>query len=105
MKLNHVDRKSNLGGTNVLFTAMKSGDVDLYVEYTGTGLVNIMKEDSISDADKVYDIVKDYFEKEYGLNFNTVKGLDGELRYSSLESDETQVADAFSTDGLLKKLI
>lgn len=42
-------------------------------------------------------------QKKYGLNFKSVKGIDGGLRYTSLKNNETQVLDAFSTDGLLKK--
>lgn len=161
-----VERKLNLGGTNVAFNALKSGDIDVYVEYTGTGLVNIMKKSSTSDEKKVYDDVKSYFHKnyniewmkpigfnntyvlamkknvaakyninsisdlskvsnnlslgstmeflnrpdgypglkeKYGLQFKSEKGIDGGLRYSSLNKDETQVTDAFSTDGLLQK--
>ncbi len=42
-------------------------------------------------------------QKIYNLNFKSVKGIDGGLRYTALEKDETQVLDAFATDGLLKK--
>ncbi len=42
-------------------------------------------------------------QKAYNLNFKSVKGIDGGLRYTALEKNETQVLDAFSTDGLLKK--
>jgi glycine betaine/choline ABC-type transport system substrate-binding protein/ABC-type proline/glycine betaine transport system permease subunit len=62
-----VERKLNLGGTAVVFTAMKSKDIDLYVEYTGTGLVNILKKDAISDPDKVYDVVKKDFSKNFDI--------------------------------------
>ena len=34
-----VERKLYLGGTMICFNALKSGDLDLYAEYTGTGLV------------------------------------------------------------------
>ena len=40
---------------------------------------------------------------KYNLNFKTVKGIDGGLRYTALQKNETQALDAFSTDGLLKK--
>ncbi|NLF77836.1 MAG: glycine/betaine ABC transporter substrate-binding protein, partial [Chloroflexi bacterium] len=33
-----VDRKLNMGGTFVNFEAIKNGDIDIYPEYTGTGL-------------------------------------------------------------------
>lgn len=62
-----VERKLNLGGTAVVFSAMQSKDVDLYVEYTGTGLVNILKKPSITDPTKVYDVVKKDFAKNYGI--------------------------------------
>ncbi|HEY8805182.1 MAG TPA: glycine betaine ABC transporter substrate-binding protein, partial [Clostridium sp.] len=161
-----VERKLNLGGTNVVFSAMKSKDVDMYVEYTGTCLVNILKKPTMTDSTKVYDeskkdfaanynidmlkplgfnntyvmaVKKDFakknnletisdlakiskgvtagvtmdfanrpdgylgLQKTYGLNFKSVKGIDGGLRYTSIEKGETQVLDAFSTDGLIKK--
>jgi len=64
-----VEKKLNLGGTNIAFEALKSGKIDMYVEYTGTGLVNIMKKESISDSEQVYNAVKDYFYKEYKLSW------------------------------------
>src|SRR5690625_4896271 len=36
-----VERKLNLGGTLVAHEALKSGEIDVYPEYTGTGLLNI----------------------------------------------------------------
>lgn len=37
-----VERQLNLGGTVVVHEALVSGDIDIYVEYTGTGLINIL---------------------------------------------------------------
>jgi len=62
-----VERRLNLGGTMICFSALRAGDIDLYAEYTGTGLVNIMKHDVISSPEKAYNAVKDYFKQEYGL--------------------------------------
>jgi len=161
-----VERKLNLGGTNVVFSALKSKDVDLYVEYTGTVLVNILKKPTMTDPTKVYDtskadltkkygiqmlnpigfnntyviaVKKDFakknhletisdlakisstvsagvtmdfanrpdgylgLQKKYNLKFKSVKGIDGGLRYTALANNETQVLDAFSTDGLIQK--
>lgn len=53
-----VERKMNLGGSQVAFSAIKNGDIDMYVEYTGTGLVNILNQSPQNDPDKVYDYVK-----------------------------------------------
>ena len=40
--------------------------------------------------------------KAYNLNFKNSVGIDGALRYTALNSGESDVIDAFSTDGLLK---
>jgi Periplasmic glycine betaine/choline-binding (lipo)protein of an ABC-type transport system (osmoprotectant binding protein) len=57
-----VTAKPFLGGTNVVATAMDRGDLDIYVEYTGTSLLHILKLPLESDSEKAYEIVK----KAYG---------------------------------------
>lgn len=64
-----VDIKPYLGGTDVCFNAMKNGGADLYVEYTGTGLVNIMGKDVMTDPEKVYQYVKTEFPKQYQMEW------------------------------------
>lgn len=63
-----VERKLNLGGTQVAFGALNKGDIDLYVEYTGTGLVDIMKKQAVNDPNQVYSIVKKEFQTKYGID-------------------------------------
>ncbi|HEX3126041.1 MAG TPA: glycine betaine ABC transporter substrate-binding protein [Thermoanaerobaculia bacterium] len=41
-----VERRLGLAGTQVCFEALKSGAIDVYPEYTGTGLVSILGEES-----------------------------------------------------------
>ncbi|MFZ5634788.1 MAG: glycine betaine ABC transporter substrate-binding protein [Bacillota bacterium] len=60
-----VERKLNLGGTLVCFNALKKGDLDLYPDYTGTGLMAILKQPVETDPDKVYN----YVQKEYNEKF------------------------------------
>jgi len=48
-----VQRKFNLGDTLVCETAMRAGDLDLYVEYTGTALTAIFKQPVMLDGDEV----------------------------------------------------
>ena len=38
-----VERKLNLGGTAIVFNALKAGEVDLYVEYTGTAAAVLLE--------------------------------------------------------------
>ncbi|MBE6052947.1 MAG: ABC transporter permease subunit [Clostridium sartagoforme] len=42
-------------------------------------------------------------EKAYNMKFKDVKAIDGGLRYTALVNNETQVIDAFTTDGLIDK--
>ena len=62
-----VARKPYLGGTMVCFNALKAGDLDLYAEYTGTGLVNILDREAIADPQESYEVVKKAFAEEYQL--------------------------------------
>jgi glycine betaine/choline ABC-type transport system substrate-binding protein len=62
-----VERRFQLGGTNVCFEALRSGAIDLYPEYTGTGLVAILHEAPRSDRVEVYRHVRDRFAGSYAL--------------------------------------
>ena len=54
-----VDDKTGLGGTVIARTALESGDIDVYMEYTGTGLITYLgHEDAITDSQLCYDVVK-----------------------------------------------
>lgn len=64
-----VERKVNLGATLVAHEALKSGAIDLYPEYTGTGLLAVMKAEKDTDAKRVFDKVKGYYEKEFNLTW------------------------------------
>lgn len=51
--------KTGLGGTLVARTALENSQIDMYMEYTGTGLVTILKEQHIiTDPQACYDFVK-----------------------------------------------
>ena len=162
-----VETKLNLGGTQVAYSALKSGSVDLYVEYTGTAYVNLLNiQDGNNNPDEVYNKVNERLKEQeklefleplgfnntyalavkkdtaenynlkkisdlsniseeflisptiefanredgllglnatYNLNFKDIKPVDGGLRYTSLMNNESDVIDAFTTDGLLDK--
>lgn len=71
-----VDRKLALGGTQIVFQALDKGDVDLYVDYTGTMFASLLNYTPTNDADFVYDIVKRDMKSKYNIetlapfNFN-----------------------------------
>lgn len=62
-----VVRRSNLGGTFVCFAALRAGEIDLYPEYTGTGLVGILKQPPTTDGDSALRTVKREFSERWGL--------------------------------------
>jgi osmoprotectant transport system permease protein len=53
-----VDRRLNLGGTQVCHEAVASGQLDVYVEYTGTALTDILKRPVRSDPAAVLEEVR-----------------------------------------------
>ena len=57
-----VERKFNLGGTMICHEAMLSGEIDMYPEYTGTGLLAILKvTERPPDPEKVFRKVADNY--------------------------------------------
>ena len=64
-----VERKLNLGSTQIAMEAMQNGDIDLYPEYTGTALVVQLKLPPMSDRTRVFETVKSAYEKLYGLTW------------------------------------
>lgn len=61
-----VERIFNLASA-VVHTTIVSGDIDLYPEYTGTGLLSVLKLPIETDPQKVYDTVKAEYEKQFNL--------------------------------------
>ena len=84
----NVERQLNLGGTVVAHEALVNGDIDTYVEYTGTGLLAILgmelpkSEDTADEAtaestpaagggiaQTVYDIVAEEYPEQFGVEW------------------------------------
>src|SRR5665213_1550750 len=56
-----VQRRLNLGGTLICDHAELTGDVDVYVEYTGTALTAIFHQPVAADSATVYATVRDLY--------------------------------------------
>ena len=54
-----VERRFNLNGADFCYSALKNDNIDTFVEYTGTALMNFCKLPMSSDSDKVYNQVYD----------------------------------------------
>lgn len=62
-----VEYKEGLGSTGILHPALQDGEIDIYVEYTGTGLGEVLKYEDITGitSDEAYDrVVKGYEETQ-----------------------------------------
>ena len=70
-----VDRRLNLGGTLVCHQALTAGQIDTYVEYTGTGLTAILKEPTSNDSTHVYDAVKAAYKSRFGIDWTQPLGF------------------------------
>src|SRR5580692_4595406 len=108
----HVERKTNLGGTLLVQKALLAGDLDLYVEYTGTALTAVLNEpleaasagttpENYSHA--VYERVKKGYAEKFKLDVgeplgfeNTfamvIRGDDAKTLHLRTMSDLTRVA-------------
>jgi osmoprotectant transport system substrate-binding protein len=62
-----VTRKLNLGTTDIAMAALKRGEIDLYPEYTGTALLNVLHLPPDGDAKRTYATVKAAYAKQFGL--------------------------------------
>ena len=161
-----VNQRLSLGSSSIVLGALQTGDIDLYIDYTGTIYGNILKHDPNSDVQGVYDISKQELKEQYHLNllndlnfnntytltvtqetaekynlktisdlsvvapnlvfsptltcmerkdcwlgleehynlsFQDIIPIDGSPRYVALINKESDVVDAYSTDGLIQK--
>ena len=94
-----VEYEDGLGEVAILTPALEKGDIDLYVEYTGTGLKDVLKQESETgqSSEEVLKRVREGYEEEldatwleplgfengYTLAYSKDKGYDSET-YSEL---------------------
>lgn len=94
-----VEYEEGLGEVSILTPALEQGDIDLYVEYTGTGLKDVLKQESEpgQSSEEVLQRVREGYEEEldatwleplgfengYTLAYSKDSGYDAET-YSDL---------------------
>ncbi|WP_170943567.1 osmoprotectant update ABC transporter permease/substrate-binding subunit OpuFB [Robertmurraya siralis] len=63
-----VELKPGLGKTSFLFNALKSGDIDIYPEFTGTAISEFLKETAVSnESEEVYQQAKNGMLEKYQM--------------------------------------
>lgn len=86
-----VEVKQSLGSVFVLHEAMKQGDIDMYVEYTGTGYLNVLNKEYVpgTDSDEFYDVTKEGYADQFDINW--LKPLGYSNQYAlTLRSDQVE---------------
>jgi len=71
-----VERKTNLGGTLLVHKALLAGQLDLYVEYTGTALTAVLNESPKGDSNAVYNRVKQLYSDHFHLEVTEPLGFE-----------------------------
>lgn len=70
-----VSSKTGLGGTKICFDAIVNDQIDMYPEYTGTGLLVLLQptaaqiSELTKSKDSVYDFVQEQFLRQYHLRW------------------------------------
>ena len=82
-----VIRKFNLGGTKLVFDALRNEEIDIYPEYTGTGYTMILKMSGETRPKKTYNIVKKEFLEKFKLVWSLPLGFENTYALAVRNSD------------------
>ena len=92
-----VEYEEGLGEVSILTPALEQGDIDLYVEYTGTGLKDVLKEESVAgeSSEEVLERVRAGYEETLDATWLEPLGFENgyTLAYSK---DSGYDADTYS---------
>lgn len=102
-----VERRFNLGGTMICHGALASEEIDVYAEYTGTGLTAVLKQDVIADPDKALQAVRDGYRRRYDAEWLEPLGFNNTYAITVRKSDAEQqgwrtISDLMEGAGSLK---
>lgn len=94
-----VETKTGLGGTKICFDALMNDAIDFYPEYTGTGLLVLLKTDEktlsavTKSAEDTYDYVNSEFQKQYGIRWLKPLGFNNSyaLMMRKKQADELKI--------------
>ena len=90
-----VERRLGLGATEIAFQALRTGAIDVYPEYTGTGLVALLDQSPEGSAGDVFRIVSRIFRERWGTHWLSPLGF--ENTYAIAVRRESAEADGLRT--------
>ena len=71
-----IEKRFYLAGTYICHQALLAGRIDMYVEYTGTALVAILKEPPLSNHAAVFNTVREKYASTFGVEVFPSLGFD-----------------------------
>jgi osmoprotectant transport system substrate-binding protein len=85
-----VARRFHLGGTFVCHQAITAGQIDLYIEYTGTAFTAVLKHAPVADRDSVYRVVTSDYTQRFGLVWGKPLGFNNTFAITVRRRDATR---------------
>ena len=85
-----VDRRFCLGGTMICHGALINGEIDLYAEYTGTGLTAVLHDETSADPNEVYEFVSREYQHRYDARWLRPFGINNTYAIAVREKDAAQ---------------
>ncbi len=82
-----VERYLNLGGTMICHEALVSGELDLYVEYSGTALTAVLNLEMPESPDEVWPLVTEAYRERFDLEWLEPLGFDNSYTIAVRRSD------------------
>ncbi len=98
-----VNPKLALGMTPTVFAALKGGAIDLYPEFTGTGL-NILGVKSSNNPDTDYQTVKNGFEQQYHITWLDQAPLNDGYALCTSQAESQKLGGVTSLSQLASKV-
>ncbi|CAM2916700.1 glycine betaine ABC transporter substrate-binding protein [Paenibacillus sediminis] len=104
LKRDKLEFVNKFGFNNTYTLAVSKETADKYQLKTFSDLVKVSKDLSLGCEFEFKDRPDGYLglQKDYGMNFKDVIGMDHGIMYRSLTDKKVDVIDAFSTDGQIK---
>lgn len=62
-----VEKRFNLGPTDICHAAMVKGDIDIYPEYTGTAYITVLKQNNLQHPEQIYPQVKNAYLQKFNI--------------------------------------
>jgi osmoprotectant transport system permease protein len=93
-----VERRLGLGATEIAFAALRTGAIDVYPEYTGTGLVALLRDSSRVGATEAFDRVSREFARRWGLRWLPPLGFENTYAIAVRRETATRLGLATLSD-------